>query len=179
MMTMKYTQTQKDSIRLLKEDTKMKEQKLINTIQNLADTVEELMKEQELINTIQNLADTVEEMKKEIQQNSDDTISDLVDKYVIVRCHDAGVHFGRYVSHKGRQVTLADSRRMWRWWAKTQMTLSAVAEFGLNEERKELRIQCTMSDNITLLEACEILTCTQACVESFARVKPYNEQKTE
>ena len=136
------------------------------------------MKEQELISTIEDLAATVKDLKKEVQQlkGSDDTIPDLVGKYVIIRCHDAGVHFGKYVSHKGRQVIIADSRRMWRWWAKTQMTLSAVAEFGLNEEREELRIQCTMSGNITLLEACEILPCTQACVESFARVEPYNEQ---
>jgi hypothetical protein len=134
------------------------------------------MKEQELISTIEDLAATVKDLKSELHRNSDDTIPDLVGKYVIVRCHDAGVHFGRYVSHKGRQVILADSRRMWRWWAKIQMTLSAVAEFGLNEEREELRIQCTISDNITLLEACEILPCTQACVESFARVEPHNEQ---
>lgn len=134
------------------------------------------MKEQELISTIEDLVATVKDLKTEVHKNSDDTIPDLVGKYVIVRCHDAGVHFGRYVSHKGRQVILADSRRMWRWWAKTQMTLSAVAEFGLNEDREELRIQCIMSGNIALLEACEILPCTQDCVESFARVEPYNEQ---
>lgn len=104
-----------------------------------------------------------------------DAVSDLVGKPVIIRCRDAGVHFGYYVSHSGREVVISRSRRMWRWWAKKQMTLSAVAEFGLNEG-KDLRIQCEMSGDVHLLEACEILPCTQACVESFERVEPYDEQ---
>ena len=104
-----------------------------------------------------------------------DAVNDLVGKPVIIRCRDAGVHFGYYVSHSGREVVISRSRRMWLWWAKKQMTLSAVAEFGLNEG-KDLRIQCEMSGDVHLLEACEILPCTQECVESFGRVVPYDEQ---
>lgn len=101
----------------------------------------------------------------------------LKGKPVIVRCGGAGVHFGYYVSHSGREVVLSKSRRMHRWWAKKQMTLSAVSEFGLNLDKKDrLRIQCEMSSNVHLLDACEILPCTKECVESFAKVEPYDEQ---
>ena len=48
------------------------------------------MKEQELISTIQDLTATVQNLKAEVQEvqqlkGSDDTIPDLVGKYVIVR----------------------------------------------------------------------------------------------
>lgn len=98
----------------------------------------------------------------------------LTGKPVIVRCRDAGVHFGYLRCYEGRKVELTKTRRMWRWWASKQMTLSAVAEFGLNEN-KDLRIQNELSE-IILLEACEIIPCSQECVASFARVEPYNEQ---
>ena len=110
------------------------------------------------------------------ESNSKNDEHFLLGKPVIVRCREAGVHFGYYVSHSGREVVISKSRRMWRWWAKKQMTLSAVAEFGLNETKPELRIQCEMSNDIILTEACEIIMCTQECVESFGRVEAYDEQ---
>lgn len=109
--------------------------------------------------------------------NGDNNSSDInypYGEYVIVRCRDAGVHYGILESVNGRTVKLTKTRRMWRWWAKTQMSLSAVAEFGLNEE-KDLRIQNEL-EQIILLEACEIIKCSKDCIESFKRVAPYNEQ---
>lgn len=93
---------------------------------------------------------------------------------VIVRARDAGVHFGYYQGHEGRDVKLTKSRRMCRWWAKTQMSLSAVAEFGLNLDR-ELRIQNELP-KIEIMDGCEIIPCTKECVESIGKVEPYNEQ---
>ena len=102
------------------------------------------------------------------------TGNDLAGKPVIVRCRDAGVHFGYYVSHSGREVVLERSRRMWRWWARKQMTLSAVAEFGLNLE-KDLKIQNELK-GIRVLDGCEIILCSDECVKSFEKVEPYDEQ---
>lgn len=99
----------------------------------------------------------------------------LKGKHVIVRACDAGVHFGVLEHFEGRVVTLKNTRRMYRWWSKTQMTLSAVAEFGLNETKTELRIQNELS-MIIIQDACEIIPCTQECIDSFSRVEPYNEQ---
>jgi hypothetical protein len=36
-------------------------------------------------------------------------------KYVIVRTYSAGVHFGRLVARRGKEVDLADARRIWFW----------------------------------------------------------------
>lgn len=98
----------------------------------------------------------------------------LKGKPVIVRARDAGVHFGYLELFDGRTVEISRSRRMWRWWAAKQMTLSAVAEFGLNTD-KELRVQNEIPLHV-ILDACEIIPCTQACVDSFAKVEPYDEQ---
>ncbi len=98
----------------------------------------------------------------------------LKGKPVIVRARDAGVHFGYLDWFEGRTVELSRARRMWRWWAAKQMTLSAVAEFGLNTD-KDLRIQNELPKHL-ILDACEIIPCTAICVESFEKVEPYNEQ---
>lgn len=125
------------------------------------------MKEEILLKLIEKLLDS-DSKKSEIKKTG------LEGRFVIVRCRDAGVHYGKLVSVEGRTVKLARSRRMWRWWAKKQMTLSAVAEFGLNEER-ELRIQNEL-ETIVLLDACEVIPCSAECITSFNSVEPYNEQ---
>jgi hypothetical protein len=107
-------------------------------------------------------------------ETKSDTNQELVGKPVIVRSRYSGVHFGYYNSHKGREVNLTNCRRMWRWWAAKQMTLSAVAEFGLNHE-KDLRIQNTLP-SICILDACEIIPCTEIAKNSIESVEVYDEQ---
>ena len=96
-------------------------------------------------------------------------------KHVIIRARDSGCHFGILESVNGRHVVLNKSRRMYRWWAAREMTLTAVAKFGLNLNRKELRIQSEI-DGQEILDACEILPCTPECIDSFSKVEAYNEQ---
>ena len=76
-------------------------------------------------------------------------------QYVIVRCHDAGVHCGEYISHSGREVHLANARRIWYW--KGAASLSEIAVHGCNSPT-ECKISLPV-DSITLLEACEIIHC--------------------
>ena len=101
-------------------------------------------------------------------------VDPLVGKPVIVRSRDSGVHFGYLEYNEGRTVQLKNSRRMWRWWAAKQMTLSAVAEFGLNHN-KDLRIQNVL-DTIRILDACEIIPCSFVAVQSIESVETYDEQ---
>jgi hypothetical protein len=76
-------------------------------------------------------------------------------KYVIVRCHDAGVHAGEYVSHSGREVVLKNSRRIWYW--KGAASLSEIAVHGC---KYPLECKITLPvPKITLVEACEIIEC--------------------
>jgi hypothetical protein len=78
--------------------------------------------------------------------------------YVIVRCRDAGVHAGEYVGHKGREVTLKNSRRIWYW--KGAASLSEIAVHGCKHP-SECKISLPVP-KIVLTEACEIIECLPA-----------------
>jgi len=76
-------------------------------------------------------------------------------KYVIVRCRDAGVHAGEYVSHSGREVVLNNARRIWYW--RGANCLNEIASCGCKKP-KDCKISTPVS-RITLMEACEIIEC--------------------
>jgi len=85
-------------------------------------------------------------------------------KYVIVRCRDAGVHAGEYVSHLGSEVVLTNSRRIWYWQGAA--SLSEIAVHGCS-----MPSECKISvpvPKITLTDACEIIECEPAG-ETFLR----------
>lgn len=83
---------------------------------------------------------------------------------VIVRCRDAGVHFGTYVSHSGREVHLTDSRRMWRWFAAKGISLSECATAGIDAKKSKIAAPV---GRIVLLDACEIIPCTAEAAASI------------
>lgn len=75
----------------------------------------------------------------------------------IVRCYASGVHYGTLAGHDGRQVTLTESRRLWRWHTGGQhngVSLSAVALTGIDSTRSRIE---PVLPNITLLDAIEII----------------------
>ena len=61
---------------------------------------------------------------------------EFVGKYVIVRCYSAGVHSGILVSQEDDIVVLRNSRRLWRWVAKSGVALSGVAQNGITKSSK-------------------------------------------
>jgi hypothetical protein len=71
---------------------------------------------------------------------------------VIIRTYSAGVHIGTIISREGREVKLANARRLWSWAGA--FTLNAVAAKGV--DRKESRISIPIEE-ITLLEVIEII----------------------
>ena len=100
----------------------------------------------------------------------------LTGKMVIIRSRDSGVHFGELVSVVGRHVVLNKSRRMYKWWAAKESTLTAVAKYGLNLNKADsINIQSEI-DGQEVLDACEILPCSNDCIDSFSKVEPYDEQ---
>lgn len=94
----------------------------------------------------------------------------MIGKFVIVRCHDAGVHAGYLESHNGRECVLKESRRLWRWYPKKGAWLSAVALYGLGEESKigaPIRVHLT--------ENCEIIECSadaECSIKEFPSYEP-------
>ena len=55
---------------------------------------------------------------------------------VIIRTYSAGVWFGRLKEKASDEVILTEARRMWRWWANESISLSGVALYGINQEKK-------------------------------------------
>ena len=95
----------------------------------------------------------------------------MLGKYVIVRCHDAGVHSGILESHQGRECVLTEARRLWYWKAAKGAFLSSVAIDGLSDESKigkEL-------PRIHLTENCEIIQCSSKAEKSIREKANHNE----
>ena len=80
-----------------------------------------------------------------------------IGKKCIIRCYASGVHYGTLAAHEGRQVTLTDSRRLWRWHTGGKdngVSLSAVALTGIDASRSTVE---PVLPEITLLDAIEII----------------------
>ena len=94
--------------------------------------------------------------------------TELIGKYVIVRCRDAGVHAGILLAHEGREATLKDSRRLWYWKpADGKKFLSGVAVAGLHNDSK---VGATLP-LLHLTETCELILCSDAAAKSIASAK--------
>lgn len=83
-------------------------------------------------------------------------------KQVIVRTCSAGVHYGTLVSQKGKEVVLADARRIWRWFGAN--TLHELATSGLDAAQSKVSVPIA---RITLTEAIEILPCSPVAVRKI------------
>jgi hypothetical protein len=89
-------------------------------------------------------------------------------RYVIVRCRDAGVHAGEFISRKGREVKLVNARRLWRWWSR--FSLTELAKEGPLVEKLAENKYSTPSGVIELLDACEVIDCTPEAAKSIKGV---------
>lgn len=86
--------------------------------------------------------------------------------YYIVRCNRAGVFAGNIKSYRGQEVTMENVRRLWYW--DGAITLSQLAAEGTT---KPDNCKFTMPINkIILLDAIELIPCTQSAVDSIIGV---------
>jgi hypothetical protein len=86
--------------------------------------------------------------------------------YVIVRTYSAGVFAGELVSRDGKEVTLANVRRLWYWAGAA--SLSQLAVEGTSSPTK-CKFPCEVPC-VTLTEAIELLDVTEAARKSIAEV---------
>ena len=92
-----------------------------------------------------------------------------IGKKVIIRGDRSGVEFGTLVAHNGREVTLHDARRIWYW--EGAASLSQLATDGTSRPDKckfTVRVK-----SITILDAIEIIPCTDKAIESIEGVKEW------
>ena len=87
----------------------------------------------------------------------------MIGKKVIIRTYSAGVWFGKLIQKDDDEVILEDARRMYQWWCKESISLSAVAVYGINQDKSKI---CVPVDCIWL-KAIEILPCKDIAVKSI------------
>lgn len=87
-----------------------------------------------------------------------------IGKKCIIRTYASGVHFGTVLAHSGRQVELSNSRRLWRFWAASGISLSAVSQNGIKPEKSKI---CDVIPQMTILDALEIIPASDAATTSI------------
>jgi hypothetical protein len=92
----------------------------------------------------------------------------MLKKYVIVRCHDAGVHAGVLKAYNEREALLTDARRLWYWKPLKGAFLSGVAMSGLHDSS---RVGTPIKIHLT--ETCEIIACSAEAEESIRGIADY------
>lgn len=91
----------------------------------------------------------------------------FIGEEVIIRTYSAGVWFGRLTEKEGNEVILAEARRMWQWKCKESISLSGIAQYGIDQS--ESKIAPAVGE--IWLEAIEIILLTAEAKESIRSAK--------
>ena len=89
-----------------------------------------------------------------------------IGKKVIIRGDRSGVEFGELVEQNGNEVTLKNARRLWYWAGAA--SLSQLAMDG-TKRAQDCKVTVTVS-SITILDAVEIIPCTDKAIKSIEEV---------
>lgn len=90
-----------------------------------------------------------------------------MEKKVIIRGDRSGVFFGTLVERNGREVKLANCRRLWYWDGAA--SISQLAVDGTTNP-KECKFTVAVPE-IEILDAIEVIPCTEkavSCIESVS-----------
>ena len=105
----------------------------------------------------------------EINQQIKSDMKENIGKKVIIRGDRSGVEFGELVAQEGQEVTLKNARRIWYWSGAA--SLSQLAKDGTSNPG-----DCKFTvfvDSITILDAVEIIPCTNKAIKSIEEVKEW------
>ena len=89
-----------------------------------------------------------------------------IGKKVIIRGDRSGVEFGELVEQNGSVVTLKNARRL--WYLAGAASLSQLAMDG-TKRPQDCKFTVTVS-SITILDAVEIIPCTDKAIKSIEEV---------
>ena len=96
-------------------------------------------------------------------------MTENIGKKVIIRGDRSGVEYGTLVAQEGQEVTLKNARRIWYWDGAA--SLSQLAKDGTSKP-----ISCKFTvfvDSITVLDAIEIIPCTDKAIKSIEEVREW------
>ena len=92
-----------------------------------------------------------------------------IGKKVIIRGNRSGVEYGTLVAQEGQEVTLKNARRIWYWDGAA--SLSQLAKDGtLKPSSCKFTVYV---DSITILDAIEIIPCTNKAIISIEEVREW------
>lgn len=98
-------------------------------------------------------------------------MNDFKGKKVIVRGDRSGIFFGTLVEKDGQEVKLEKCRRLWYWYGAASISQLAVDGTSSPENCKFT----VMVDEIEILDAIEIIPCTEKAVESIEGVREWKQ----
>jgi len=87
----------------------------------------------------------------------------FIGKKAIIRTYSAGVWFGTVAEKDGNEIIITDARRLWYWKAAKSISLSAVANFGVDQKVSKI----TAPVSSVWLEAIEIIPATDDAIKSI------------
>ena len=101
------------------------------------------------------------------KQQSGNSLNCQLGEKVIIRTYSAGVWFGTLEQKSGNEVILKNARRMYRFWCAKSISLSGVAQYGLNQDKSKI---CPAVDKVWL-EVIEIISLTDIAIKSIEGAK--------
>lgn len=96
-------------------------------------------------------------------------LNEMIGKKVIVRGDRSGVFFGTLAGKEGTEVKLTGCRRLWYW--DGACSISQLAVDG-TKDPEDCKFTVTV-DEIAILDAIEIIPCTDKAVRSIEGVKEW------
>lgn len=85
---------------------------------------------------------------------------------VIIRGSDSGVEFGELIEQNSQEVTLKNARRLWYWEGA-----ASLSQLAVNGTQAPDKCKFTITvPNITILDAIEIIPCTDEAIKSIESV---------
>lgn len=91
------------------------------------------------------------------------SLNSMIGQKVIIRTYSAGCWYGTLDQKDGNEVIITTARRMWRWWAKQGISLSACALYGVHHDKSKI-VEPVES---VWLEAIEIIPCSNEAIVSL------------
>lgn len=96
-------------------------------------------------------------------------MNDFKGKKVIVRGDRSGIFFGTLVEKDGREVKLETCRRLWYWDGA-----ASISQLAVDGTSNPGNCKFTVTvDEIEILDAIEIIPCTEKAVESIEGVREW------
>ena len=96
-------------------------------------------------------------------------MENMINKKVIVRGDRSGVFFGTLVERNSREVMLENCRRLWYWDGA-----ASISQLAVDGTKKPKDCKFTVSvSNIMILDAIEIIPCTESAICSIEGVKEW------